>query len=105
MDEVKAGRPERAGTALRACPDSEIRARRGRICSACTGNGRCLRSPGESVEYQPEQGDCRRRGEIDSMGRKGAVLLAHILAIRSNKALEQAVLLICEQLGFRFFMC
>src|SRR5258708_36953930 len=38
------------------------------------------------------------------MGNKGAVRLAQILAYRSKTALEEAVLLITEQLGFRYFM-
>ena len=38
------------------------------------------------------------------MGHKGAVRLAQILANRSKTALEEAVLLITEQLGFRYFM-
>src|SRR6266704_3848134 len=38
------------------------------------------------------------------MGHKGAVRLAQILANRSKTALEEAVLLISEQLGFRYFM-
>ena len=38
------------------------------------------------------------------MGHKGAVRLAQILGIRSRTALEEAVLLISEQLGFRYFM-
>jgi DNA-binding CsgD family transcriptional regulator len=37
------------------------------------------------------------------MGHKGAVRLAQILAIRSKTALEEALLLISEQLGFRYF--
>ena len=38
------------------------------------------------------------------MGHKGAVRLAQILANRSKAALEEALLLTCEQLGFRYFM-
>src|SRR3977135_1428484 len=38
------------------------------------------------------------------MSHKGAVRLAQILANRSRAALEEAVLLISEQLGFRYFM-
>ncbi len=38
------------------------------------------------------------------MGHKGAVRLAQILANRSKTALEEAVLLVSEQLGFRYFM-
>jgi len=38
------------------------------------------------------------------MGNRGAVRLAQILAIRSKTALEEAVLLISEQLGFRYFI-
>ena len=38
------------------------------------------------------------------MGHKGAVRLAQILAMRSKTALEEAMLLIGEQLGFRYFM-
>jgi DNA-binding CsgD family transcriptional regulator len=38
------------------------------------------------------------------MGQKGAVRLARILANRSKPSLEEAVLLITEQLGFRYFM-
>src|SRR5437867_6569787 len=38
------------------------------------------------------------------MGHKGTVRLAQILANRSKAALEEAVLLITEQLGFRYFM-
>jgi len=38
------------------------------------------------------------------MGHKGTVRLAQILANRSKAALEEAVLLITEQVGFRYFM-
>ncbi|TMH50714.1 MAG: hypothetical protein E6H50_05390 [Betaproteobacteria bacterium] len=38
------------------------------------------------------------------MGHKGTVRLAQILANRSKTALEEAVLLITEELGFRYFM-
>src|SRR5258706_7355538 len=38
------------------------------------------------------------------MGHKGAVRLAQILANRSKTALEETMLLITEQLGFRYFM-
>jgi len=38
------------------------------------------------------------------MGHKAAVRLARILASRSKPGLEEAVLLITEQLGFRYFM-
>jgi DNA-binding CsgD family transcriptional regulator len=38
------------------------------------------------------------------MGHKGAVRLARILANRSKPGLEEALLLVTEQLGFRYFM-
>src|SRR5258708_9110894 len=38
------------------------------------------------------------------MGHKGTLRLAQILANRSKTALEEAVLLITEQLGFEYFM-
>ena len=38
------------------------------------------------------------------MGHKGTVRLARIFAVRSKTALEEAMLLISEQLGFRYFM-
>src|SRR5258708_8376552 len=38
------------------------------------------------------------------MGHKGVLRIEKILAIRSRAGLEEAVLLITEQLGFRYFM-
>src|SRR6266705_991575 len=38
------------------------------------------------------------------MGHKGTLRLAQILANRSKTALEEAVLLVTEQLGFQYFM-
>src|SRR5256885_5836651 len=38
------------------------------------------------------------------MGHKGTVRLARIFAVRSKTALEEAMLVISEHLGFRYFM-
>src|SRR5437763_6649681 len=103
MGEVKAGRPDRADAELRRVQTPKSGLAAGRRYAAGSGNARCLRSPGESVEYQPEQGD-RPRRERDKMGHKGTVRLAQTLGMRSKTALEEAMLLISEQLGFRYFM-